>query len=362
MPRPGPAAVGVPSSWRGGVLGAALAVLPFLTPAQVFAVETVSAEQLTGGSAYGFYYDDSGHKYAYQQFEPKYPSPTISKVLLKLQVPSSSFCLSPTEKMDVKIYSNTSDDQINEERAYALDFNYCAYDNIIGKFDWVPVPLKTANATPFETNQKYWVKVYYKGYQKTINDPGLLWEHAPSDVKPTWIAKGGNDSANDFVFQVIAGCNEEWVCLDGKTKQYRDANCNYSNITPCGQGESCSGGVCGSTCTDNDGDGYCYENGADCDDWNLNVHANISCPYYPLDGCGDHNLCVQYCPSPPSETCNGMDDDCDGVSDARSISCGPDGAGQHKQVCSGGDWVNSGSCSVVCTSMGRMREHQRTDL
>ena len=50
----------------------------------------------------------------------------------------------------------------------------------------------------------------------------------------------------------------------------------------------------------------------DCDDNNPNVQGEIPCSF---DGnsCGRHSLCVESCPTPPQEVCDSIDNDCDGV-------------------------------------------------
>ncbi|MFH1308275.1 MAG: LamG-like jellyroll fold domain-containing protein [archaeon] len=78
-------------------------------------------------------------------------------------------------------------------------------------------------------------------------------------------------------------------------------------------------------CTDNDGDNYGVGGGClgtDCDDNNINVWGLVSCNY---DGasCGNYNLCLIACPTPPAENCsNTIDDDCDGLGDASDPDCG----------------------------------------
>ena len=75
-------------------------------------------------------------------------------------------------------------------------------------------------------------------------------------------------------------------------------------------------------CIDKDSDGYglnCIL-GSDCDDYNPSIHQALICGY---DGnsCGQFQLCVSDCPSPPVlDECNGVDDNCDGFIDEDFVS------------------------------------------
>jgi len=122
---------------------------------------------------------------------------------------------------------------------------------------------------------------------------------------------------------------------DGYTLSCGDCQPNNGNINP-GVRETttvlCSDNIdndcdsnidfndpdCISGCIDNDGDNYgigqtCI--GPDCNDNNQNIHATISCNYNGIS-CGNYQLCLLSCPTPPSEICgNGIDDNCNGPID-----------------------------------------------
>ncbi len=78
------------------------------------------------------------------------------------------------------------------------------------------------------------------------------------------------------------------------------------------------------TCTDVDGDGICAD--VDCDDNNPNVSTPIACDYNG-SVCGDFDLCVAECPVPPTEVCDGDDNDCDGAIDEGDVCSCPDADG-----------------------------------
>ncbi|MEK6860914.1 MAG: MopE-related protein [Nanoarchaeota archaeon] len=59
----------------------------------------------------------------------------------------------------------------------------------------------------------------------------------------------------------------------------------------------------------------------DCDDNNLNVQGEISCKY-DRNVCGEYSLCIESCPVPPQEVCDSIDNDCDGVNNNGFVNLG----------------------------------------
>jgi len=118
---------------------------------------------------------------------------------------------------------------------------------------------------------------------------------------------------------------------DGYSISCNDCNDNDININS-GANEICGNNIddncnnlvdlndpdCANQCIDNDGDNYGIGNdclGPDCDDNNINVLSNITCNYNG-NNCGNYQLCLLSCPTPPNEICgNNIDDNCNGPID-----------------------------------------------
>ncbi|MBI4453757.1 hypothetical protein HY636_03885 [Candidatus Woesearchaeota archaeon] len=126
-------------------------------------------------------------------------------------------------------------------------------------------------------------------------------------------------------------------------------------------------------CIDNDKDGYGINCalGFDCDDNNPAVHKLLKCNYNGnscTQGQWYELFCVEKCQTPPEETCDSKDNDCDGKTDEnleKIVSCGYNNQGIQKQVCINGNYANSGSCndSDVCKN-GEKQEKEcgNTDI
>ncbi len=72
-------------------------------------------------------------------------------------------------------------------------------------------------------------------------------------------------------------------------------------------------------CIDEDNDGVCVE--LDCNDNDPTVNSPIVCDYNG-SVCGDVELCVAECPTPPTEVCDNQDNDCDDEVD-EGLICNP---------------------------------------
>ncbi len=122
-----------------------------------------------------------------------------------------------------------------------------------------------------------------------------------------------NDADSEVNPGAIEACNVRDDNCNGQTDEGLSRPCS----TMCGSGtETCSGGQ-----------------------WvNCTAPQPITCLNY--DNCQVGPMCVATCPSTPSESCNGRDDNCNGQTDEGlsrpcSTMCGPG-----TETCSGGQWVN----------------------
>lgn len=190
---------------------------------------------------------------------------------------------------------------------YQAGWTATSFSNINGTTEPNDI-IYDSNSSPAITNPT-WVEVETHDLNGTsINE--IRWDLAGDEVFGYRIYRDGIKLENDDCLSTRAGTF--FVDTDGGEHCYGVASVDFygNELVPIYQ-EGCQ------DCTDNDGDGYGIGSGCagpDCDDSDSDVHEDISC-IYDGSSCGEYELCVQSCPEPPAESCNGLDDDCDTLVD-----------------------------------------------
>ncbi len=223
-----------------------LAILLFLPIA--FAAEQLDAQQTAGGDTYNFYYGDDVTnnqndfaRWGKQSFVVGVEQ--VTKVQLRLKKMSStwdpcdSFGLSK-DKFDVELR-----DSSGSTVASKYGIQIC---NLPTSYSWYEI--KFDNPANVNLGDTYQIVVVYYG-RAFKSSPNMAWDKATYDAYSGGRSEFGNwiSSDKDFTFKVYGNaqiCTAAWVCKDSATKQYRNTDCTYSQVTSCGSGNVCENGNC----------------------------------------------------------------------------------------------------------------------